>query len=276
MGIIIAGLEKQAQLKYNYSMTDNEKTISLGKKIFFLHPSAFTQNQLISELAQEEFEVYVIKDEYKLLRALEEYPDSVLFASVNEVIKENAWEDLIKRIQGNPANASVDIGIIASIEEENIKKKYLEQLKVRCGYTVVKQDPEVALKQLTINLNSVDAKGRRKYIRVIMGNEANATVNFSINGNYINGTIKDLSVVGFSCSFVEDPKLTKNGLFPDIQLKLQSQLLKVEGIVFGSRMDGPEKVYVILFSQRVDPDTRSRIRKYIQTNLQNRMDQKLK
>jgi hypothetical protein len=47
----------------------------------------------------------------------------------------------------------------------------------------------------------------------------------------------------------------------------------VEGIVFGSRTDhGGEKVYVILFTQRIDPDVRIKIRKYIQQNLQNKMN----
>jgi hypothetical protein len=50
----------------------------------------------------------------------------------------------------------------------------------------------------------------------------------------------------------------------------------VEGIVFGSRMDGSARIYVILFTQRIDPDVRARIRKFIQQNLQARMDMELK
>jgi hypothetical protein len=53
-------------------------------------------------------------------------------------------------------------------------------------------------------------------------------------------------------------------------------LLKAEGIVFGSRMDGLEKIYVILFTQRIDPDVRIKIRRYIQSNLQAKMDGELK
>jgi hypothetical protein len=82
-------------------------------------------------------------------------------------------------------------------------------------------------------------------------------------------------VVGFSCVFEEDPKLTKNGLFGDIQVRLQSQLIKAEGIVFGSRMKRKKKVYVLLFSQHVDPSIRTKIRKYIQSNLQHNLEQEL-
>ena len=52
-------------------------------------------------------------------------------------------------------------------------------------------------------------------------------------------------------------------------------LIKVEAIAFGSRTDGGEKSYVLLFTQRIDPDVRVKIRKYIQVNLQNKMDSEI-
>ena len=270
------GLEKKTSLPYNYIMADDGNKSSLGRKIFFLYPSALTQNQVVAELAQEEFEVYIVKDEAKLRRVLKQYPDSIVFANISDGMKENAWEEWIRSIMGNPETAGVDIGIIASIPDENLRKKYTELLKVRCGYTVIKSNVSAIIKQLITILNCVDAKGRRKYIRVLMDNAAHTTVNIPMHGTFVNGIIKDISVVGFSCSFADDPELTKNKLFSDIQIRLQSQLLKTEGIAFGSRMDGTEKVYVILFTQRIDPDIRTRIRKYIQSTLQSRMDNELK
>jgi hypothetical protein len=257
-------------------MAENEKDSLLGRKIFFLHPSAFVQNQVISELAQEEFEVYVIKDESKIRNALKKHPDSILFASINETLKESAWVELIQALQKSPDTAGIDIGIIASSGDEDAKRKYSGLLTLPCGYTVIKSDLNTATKQLATALNSVNAKGRRKYIRMIIDRETNATINLPLDGTYINGSIKDISVVGFSCAFPEDPGLKKNGLFGDMQLRLQSQLLKAEGIVFGSRHDDPEEVYVLLFSQRIDPSVRSKIRKFIQTYLQHRMDEELK
>jgi hypothetical protein len=102
------------------------------------------------------------------------------------------------------------------------------------------------------------------------------TINLPLNGTYVNGTIKDISVVGLSCAFDEDPGLAKNTLFQNIQIKLQSALLKVEGIIFGSRTDGLARIYVILFTKRTDPEVKVKIRKYIQQNLQAKMDGELK
>jgi len=257
-------------------MTESENDGQLGKKIFFLHPSAFVQNQIISELAQEEYEVYVLKDEKKLLKALKHYPDSIFFASINETMRESAWIELIQLIQKKPETASIDIGLIASSHDENTKRKYSTLLTLKCGYTVVKSDIAEATKQLVMILNNANAKGRRKFIRMIIDKETNATINLPMNGTFITGHIKDISVVGFSCVFPEDSGLKKNSLFEDMQIRLQAQLIKAEGIVFGSRKDGSEENFVLLFTPRLDPAVRSKIRKYIQTYLQHKMDEELK
>jgi len=41
-------------------------------------------------------------------------------------------------------------------------------------------------------------------------------------------------------------------------------------------MDGKDKVYVLIFSQKVDHDVRAKIRKFIQYNLQGKMDPELR
>jgi len=256
-------------------MAGNDNLVHLGKKVFFLHPSTLIQNQVIAGLAQEEFEVYIVKDGNKLRAILTKYPDSVVFACINEGMRENEWEEWIRGITVNQETSGVSIGIIASGLNENIKRKYVQQFKITCGYTVLKSDPGDVTKQLVSILNTIEAKGRRKYMRALTGGEVNTTVNLPVHGTYINGKIKDISVVGFSCHFEEDPGLVKNSFFADIQLRLQTQLLKVEGIVFGSRMDEGEKTYVVLFTQRINPDVRTKIRKYIQLNLQNKMDREL-
>ena len=127
-------------------MAEDANTGSLGRKVFFLHPSAFMLNaQIIDELAQEEFEVYIIKDENKIRQALELYPDSILFASINEALKENAWIDLIREIHSSPATKNVDIAFIASSSDEALKQKFTGLFGFNCGYAIVKSDVEKAL-----------------------------------------------------------------------------------------------------------------------------------
>jgi hypothetical protein len=234
------------------------------------------QNEVAAELVQQEYEVYIARDHTALRKTLKQYPGSIVFADIDEGMSEKDWEAWIRGVMGDPETNRVEIGILSVNNDEVLQRKYINSVKVRCGYTVLKSDLKNSIKQVLDILKAVDAKGRRKYIRATMEQETLATINLPLNGTFVNGTIKDISVVGLSCTFTEDPNLTKNTLFQNVQVKLQTMLLKVEGIMFGSRMDGLTKIYVILFTQRIDPEVRTKIRKYIQQNLQVKMEGELK
>ncbi|MDR2049007.1 MAG: PilZ domain-containing protein [Treponema sp.] len=257
-------------------MADGNNAEILGKKVFFIHPSALTQNEIVSELAQQEYEVYVMRDAGKMADILRRYPSSAVFASVDEALPPKDWEAFIRNITENAETKSVAVGVIVNMDNDNAKRFYLNTLKISGGYVPLKPDTGKAIKNILEILKSVEAKGRRKYVRADTRDDPMASINISLNGKYINGTIWDISVVGLSCVFNGNPELEKNSLFPDIQIKLQSSILKVEGLVFGSRMDGADKVYVIVFTKKIDPVVRTKIRTYIQKNLQLKMDQEIK
>ncbi|MDR3248102.1 MAG: PilZ domain-containing protein [Treponema sp.] len=247
----------------------------LGKKIFFLFPSAVIQNTIIPELVQQEFEIYISKDSSAMLRGLKRYPDSVVFVNINDGMDTARWEGWIRSVLGSPETKAVSIGILTGTNDEELRKKYSAEIAVQCGFTVIKSDVTAAIRQILESLRVVEAKGRRKYLRALLSN--GATINLPFNNTFVNGVIRDISTVGFSCVLDQDPGLAKNVLFQDIQIKLQSQILKVEGIVLGSRQEEDGKYcYVILFTQRVDPDTRARIRRYIHQYYQAKMDDELK
>jgi len=244
-----------------------------GRKIFFLYPTASVQSQIITELAQQEYEVYTSKDHARLARAFKKYQDSIIYINIDEGMSKQDWERWIGGIlSGHP---EIKIGVFSSVSDEELKDEYINKLHVSCGFIAIKHDMSKAIDIILETLKTHNAKGRRKYIRATAEREATATLNMPHNGGFINGIIKDISVVGVSCKFEQDPDLKKNTLFKDIQIKLQSMLIKVEAVAFGSRMDGGEKNYVLLFTQRIDPDVRVKIRKYIQVNLQNKMDSEI-
>jgi hypothetical protein len=176
---------------------------------------------------------------------------------------------------GDPATSKVGIGVLSASTSEALERKYLSAIQVKCGFTVVRTDFMPAMRKLYAILQSIGAKGRRKYIRVNTESETNATINIPRHGMFIKGVIRDVSVVGLSCVFSEDPDLEKNSLCKDMQIKLQSTILKAEGIVFGTRLNEKQKIYVFLFTQRTDPDMKTRIRKFNQSVLQSQMDARL-
>jgi hypothetical protein len=246
-----------------------------GKKIFFLYPTALVQNEMAAELIQQELEVYIVRDQGKLRRVLRRYPDSVVLICIDNGLPEKEWDAWIRGVMGDSATASVSIGVLSGEDDGTLINKYLNDIQVKCGYVVTRLDIKRAIAQVLANLKAVDAWGRRKFLRVSTDNDANTRINMPYKGEFIKGYIKDISVAGLSCYFELDPLLEKNLLVSNIQIKLQSILLKVEGIVFGSRIDGLVKIYVIIFTQRTDPSVRVQIRKFIQSLLQAKLEREL-
>jgi len=242
----------------------------VGKKIFFLNPSVNIQKQIMDELSQHEYEVYSVKNSAHLTRVLKKYTDSIVYINLDDTQKAEAekWIDMIAA-----AVPDVRIGIFSTSNDEALKDKYVKKPKVTCGFINMKFDMSKTVQQIIKILESMDVKGRRKYLRASTENEETATINMpSGGGNFINGTIKDISVVGFSCTFENDPGLKKNTLYKDIQVRLHTMLIKAEAIVFGSRSENGKNVYVLLFSKRIDPEVNVKVRKYIQQNLQHKME----
>ena len=253
-----------------------ETNVILGKKTFFVHPSVFVQNEIVADLIQQEHEIYIAKDEEKLKKVLKKYPDSLVFASIDETLSAEKWETWIRAVMGGDDTKNVSMGILSNTNNEDARRLYLNTLRVSCGFVPVKTERTKVVKTLADILNAAEAKGRRKYIRADTRGETLTTINLPVNGIFVTGEIQDISVVGLSCAFSQEIELEKNALVSDMQIKLQSALLKAEGIVFGSRTSEEGKVYVILFTQKLDPSVRAKIRTYIQKNLQAKMNDELK
>ena len=246
----------------------------VGKKIFFLHPTAIVRNEIIIELAQQEYEVYEARNTAAMKRVLKKYPDSIVFVDINEDMHEPEWEKWIVAVQTE--FPKINIGILSAARNEEIVKKYEESIKVPCGYIVLRSDIKWNVSRLLDTLKKTDAKGRRKYIRASTEKETNTTVNMPYGADFKTGNIKDISVVGFLCNFLPDLDLQKNSLIKDVQIKLQTALIKVDAIVFGSRPLDYGKDHVMLFTKKTSPEIQSKIRKYIQHYLQSKMDLELK
>jgi len=244
----------------------------VGKKVFFLNPSVNIRNQIMDELSQHEYEVYSAKNTAHLTRVLKKYPDSIVYINLDETQKAEAekWIDVIAT-----AVPTVLVGVFSSSSDEAVKEKFVKKPKVKCGFLNIKLDMSKTVLQILKIFETMNVKGRRKYLRATTENEETATINMPTGGgDFINGTIKDISVVGFSCVFESTAvSLKKNNLHKDIQIRLHTMLIKAEAVVFGSRAEQDKNVYVFLFTNRIDPDVCVKIRKYIQQNLQHKMEQ---
>jgi len=252
---------------------NNSAAAGTGFKIFFLYPNTSIQNQVIPELIQHEYESYAVKDHNRIMRALKKHPDSIVFVNIDEKLSAIEWEKWIGAVISTLPETK--FGVFSSNKDEEFHKKFNKNNIVTYGFYDLKPDMRKNIGLILELLELNHARGKRKYLRACIDNDHNATINLPFGGEFINGMLRDISVVGTSCVFKTNPALTKNTLIKDIQLRLQGILLKVEAVVFGSREDNGEKLFVLLYTARTTPEVRTKIRKYIQQNLQSKMDQEI-
>lgn len=246
--------------------------IDLGRKVFFLYPPSVIRDELINRLLDQEYEVYMLKEVTRAEKLLRLYPDSICYVNIDTGLDEPKWEAWIRALMADPATSTVGIGIVSYNTDEGLQKKYLMDIGIPCGFVKLKLGIEESTKILLATLNATEAKGRRKYVRASCSHDALSTVNLREGPVTASGKIMDISAVGFSCILDPDPDFPKNAILHDIQLKLRATLLRTQAVVFGTRMDDDRKIYVLLFSMRMDDIAREKIRAYIQTALQSEIE----
>lgn len=243
-----------------------------GKKIFFLYPPPMIKEELLKEIVANEYEVYFVQDEKKALKLINKFPLSICFINIDDGLNESEWEAWIQNVLKSEKLNTVGIGILSFNSDDELKKKYLIDIGIQCGFIKLKMGLQESTKIILDVLKANEAKGRRKYVRGDCRNDQLANLNMKSGSNLIRAKIYDISSVGFSCVFENDPVFKKNTLLNDVQLSLRGVNLKIDGVVFGQHEDEGLTKYVVLFANKVDLDQKNKLRLYIRTLLQQDMD----
>ena len=242
-----------------------------GRKVFILHPQSVIKEEMLHLLIAAEYEVALLYDAQKTLRVLNKYPDSILFINIEEGMKEPEWAAFITKIMENERTKEVRIGILSYNSTPALKKKYLMDIGIQCGVVTLKLGLKESFKIIATTLEANEAKGRRKYVRAVCSSHDKAMFNVKYGGDYLTGSILDISSVGMACTF-DTPQNLKLGLaLDDIQLKLRAVLCRVKGKLVGMDKEKGERL-VVLFSQKISPRERHKIHQFVYDRLQEIID----
>jgi len=243
----------------------------VGKRVYFIYPNSVIQTEMVAELIKDEYEVYLIKDFLKALTLFRRYPNAVVFINIDEGQEEKQWEEYVQTLQSDPDLENLQIGIMTYNEDPVLAQKYLMDLMVSGGFVKL----TLGLKESTALVRKVleanEARGRRKFLRVRCGDKY-STLNFRHEEKSLTGTVMDISSAGMACTFDPEPGLVHHVAVDSIQLKLKGILCLVSGVVMGSRPDGDKLVYIILFSNKTNPEVKEKIRTFMQWSLQHQIE----
>ena len=238
-----------------------------GRKVFILYPQSVIKEEMLHLLIAAEYEVALLYETQKALRVLSKYPNSILFINIEEEMKEPEWAAFITKIMENEATSGVRIGIICHNASAALKKKYVLQIGVKCGFINLKNGLKESFKIIATTLEANEAKGRRKYVRAVCSDKDKAMFNVKYGGDYLTGSILDISSVGMACTF-DKPQNLKLGIdLDDIQLKLRAVLCRLKGKLVGMDKEKGERL-VVLFSKKISPRERHKIHQFVYDRFQ--------
>ena len=243
-----------------------------GRKVFILNPHSVVTNDLVEGLLAAEFEVYLLKDRVSALRVLRRFPDSVLFINIDSGGKDETWETYVRKMMSDPKLSAVRIGILSYNPSSELAKLYLMDIGVPCGFVRLRLGIQESTRIMLEALKANEAKGRRKYVRVRAERDPHAGFNVQYEGQLREGTILDISSVGMAIQFHSSVNLPPKSRLRELQLRLRTSLVRLNGIVLNCR-DDSESVYVILFEYGPETKSRGQIRMYIHNRLQEEIDQ---
>ncbi len=245
--------------------------VAVGKKVFFIYPQSVIQDELISCLLKNEYEVYFLTDHIKATRIFRRFSNSICFINIDKGLKEDEWAEYITTLRSDSEISGLQIGILSYNNDPGLMKKYLMDIGVEAGFVQlklgIKQSTDIILKVLEVN----EAKGRRKFVRVNCENDSRVVLNFSHKDSSYEGQIIDLSSVGVACKFPDTIPIENKTIIHKIQLNLKGSLVQVDGLILSRRYDS-DKILVIVFNPRPKELELEKIHKFLHKTLQKQFD----
>lgn len=252
-----------------------------GKTIFFLYPLSVIE-ELAKELVRNEFEVYLINDKDIMIELLKLYDKSILYINIDETsFNEKEWENYILNIKNDEVlNKKVDIGLLTYKRNEDLIRKYLFDIGIKCGYIELNLKLADTIDIMLKTLEANEARGRRKYVRVICGKNIKFNIeikdpNSTFNKFSINGIINNISSFGFAGKIIDEKYkdlLSEKLKFNSIQLNLKGLLCTVSCEIILKRDD----IYIFKFDPSLNPFIKNKIYQFIFKELQNNINSEIK
>lgn len=235
---------------------------SLGKKVFFLYPPPVL-TEVLQDLTNREFEVYLARDPERLKRVLASSPDSIIFIDLDEGLDDAGWEAYVRSLRATPATAGIGVGILTLNDDDALREKYLMDLQVQCGFVILKLGAAKTSEILVKTLEANEARGRRKFVRAAC-QPGTGQCTIEHEGVTLRAELTDLSSAGMAIRFENGADFRVGTVFRGISLAIRGQRVLASGFVAARRVESGGDVHVVMFDPAsLDDARREKIRSIV-------------
>ncbi len=243
-------------------MSDSENPVGFSKKVFFLYPVGVVKD-ISKDLIKNGFETHQIDDHEKLHPLLQKYPGSIVYINIYEIMDEQKWEHYIRGLIADESLSNINIGICVyntNLNDE-LMNKYLMDVGITAGFINVFTSYKKSIDSIIKVLNALEARGKRKFIRVSpLQNDLNTYIQTPLENTEVKGIIKDISVYCLLAEFNESC-FTPNQILRRCVIKLKGVLLTCDMIVKGFLQENP-KTFILIFVHK-NEETKNKVFDYI-------------
>jgi hypothetical protein len=245
---------------------------NVGKKVFFLYPPSVIRDEVFDLLITAGYEAYGLHDHDRTRKLLARFPGSILFVNLDQRFEEVEWEGYIRSIQDNPATEESRLGILSYNENPALRKKYLMDMAIACGYIQLKLGVRESTQIILDALAANEARGQRRYIRATCDGERNVDFNYrDLRGTLHTGRILDISSVGMAAAFDQPEYFELSASLSDVQIRLRGVLFLVKAKVMGRR-GGSGNVWIVLFEGVLGDNAKKALHHFIKQQIQRDID----
>lgn len=244
-----------------------------GRKTFFIVPDAtLLPETYLEDYMARGYETYIIGDDrYCPLKAkveiiIETFLDSILFFYIDMPIKGIKWEKYIKELQEKYAGRIL-IGVLYlkrqnDEEKQKLEKYYLFDVGIQCGCIALEYQKAKNFALIDKVMYANQACGRRKNIRAIC--DTRSKVSFVTKRGQIKGSILDVSLSHFSCTFERTLDIQMYEKVPKILININGLHFASDGILVMQRKKNGIILNVFVFSnsmgqQGIESDLKPRL-----------------
>lgn len=260
-------------------MADTNDKLVLGRKIFFVNPSYTIEKTVIARLRTMEYETYIISDYRMAKNSFLIHKHAIVYICIDGGMSKEGWKNFISMLSTAESFKDLDIGVISEDLPEHKKEAFEKDLNLTAGlYAMI--GTENTLREVVKNLDRLEAKGMRKYVRVNCFEDKKTELYWFTKKDSKMFRLKlvDISSVGVAARI---PMTQSNAVFVN-------QLISDARIIIGTRhipvvvkvttVKATEDFLLVVMMFTVDNDKLSldQIRNYVSETIQENFENSIK
>ncbi|MBR1912961.1 MAG: hypothetical protein IJ828_11485 [Treponema sp.] len=244
-----------------------------GRKIFFLNPSYKIKHHVITELREQEYEVYEIENYKYAKNILRHNPESILFVNTDSTMVLTTWLSFLKTFADDDRLKTTKIGILSERIDQDKAQLFFDSLDIDAGITSLSGDLTKVLDVIKGILDMLGAKGRRNYVRYSCVNDKSVQMFWTYSDKMHQFKVLDLSSVTLAVRIPSTlpVQLHVSYILDNAQVVLGTRVISMRLITYLLKDSPHGKIAIFLYDRSTSATLKTTIKEFISQSLQKQL-----